>query len=272
MIGKCLQDIREKMGFSSARAFYQHLETRAELEFNYSYYKRFENGQALPSTKVINNLVALLPAHFGEDLVLAFCSASFPNHEQLFKTLKPMTPTSTPKPKKPKKGQQTVIVQRTLTERQVGLIAKTKHHYYLFLLLVLSRHPLKYEDLLVHFPEIKLKEALKDFKGVKIAFVQGGEIQASYPEFSFPASDGKSLATLYKKLDEYDVDRPKFFKMERLKSAEMFRRISPRYLDLILSHLDVLLQTIRMSEDIDSQANTDVVSFSLRFHRGKLPG
>ncbi|MCB0385494.1 MAG: hypothetical protein KDD43_08880 [Bdellovibrionales bacterium] len=260
------------MGFPSARAFYQHLESRADLEFNYSYYKRFENGQALPSTKVINNIVALLPAHFGEELIMAYCSANFPTHEHLFTTGRIKLPSMAPRPKKPKPGQQTVIVQRTLTERQVGLIAKTQHHYYLFLLLVLSRHPLKYEDLLVHFPEASLQEALEDFKSNKIAFVEGGEIQASYPEFRFPAADGKSVSELYKKLDHYDSERPKFFTMERLKSAEMFRRISPRYMDLILSHLDVLLQTIRMSEDVDSSANSEVISFSLRFHRGKLPG
>lgn len=272
MVGKCLQEVRKKMGFPSARAFYQYLESRADLDFNYSYYKRIENGQTLPSTKVINNLAALLPSQFGEQLILAYCSANFPHHSHLFsQSQKSLAPAPRP-PSPPPPGQQTVIVQRTLTERQVGLIARSQQHYYLFLLVVLSRQPLDFKDLLVHFPESSLNEILADFKEQKIIYIEGNLIQAAYPEFRFPPAEGKTLTQIYQKLDQYDVDRPKFFGMEKLKSAEMFRRISPRYLELILSQLDVLLKTVRMSEEADSAANTDVISFSLRFHRGKLPG
>jgi transcriptional regulator with XRE-family HTH domain len=272
MVGKCLQEIRKKMGFPSARAFYQYLESRSDLDFNYSYYKRFENGQTLPSSKVINNLAALLPTQYGEQLILAYCSANFPSHEHLFSQsqrslVPPPRPSTTPQ-----KGQQTVIVQRTLTERQVGLIASTQQHYYLFLLVVLSREPLDFKDLLVHFPERALNEILADFKEQKIIYIEENKIQAAYPEFRFPPAEGKALTQIYQRLDQFDVERPKFFGMEKLKSAEMFRRISPRYLELILSHLDVLLKTVRMSEEADSSANTDVISFSLRFHRGRLPG
>lgn len=260
------------MGFTSALAFYKSLEQRSNLEFNYAYYKKIENGEKLPSVKIVHHLVGLLPQAYGEELILSFCQTQFPKQEHLFSSSAASVPKQTPKARPTKKKDQTVIAQQELTERQVSVIAQTEFHFYLFSLITLARRPLGKVELETFFSKEILKQALGDLAGVKLLYEKSGEIYSSYPEYRYPKAYSKSLQEAYKRLDQFDLSKIEFFQLKKQTRAHFFRRISPRYLDLILNSIELLYQTIRLSDDFDSRENNVVCSLNIRLDSGELPG
>lgn len=267
-IGSALKLIRTKMGFTSARAFYLALESRADLVFNYSYYMKIEAGQTAPSEKVINQLANLLPQVDGDQLVAIYCQSLFP--KQMSRILSHRTENSA-KPKGIAKKANIKTVQQELTERQVATIAKSESHYFLFLLLTLARQGLSRDDLKTYTFK-NLEEALSDLMAVKVAFEDKGEIFASFPEYVFPKAGTESLKSLYRSLDGFDQVRHQFFAMKKEKLASFFKRVSPRQIDIILGHLELLFQTIRAADETDVSYNTEAISFNVSLYRGPIKG
>jgi transcriptional regulator with XRE-family HTH domain len=275
MFGDKLLEIRQSMGFSSALSFYQSLEQRSSLEFNYAYYKKMENGEKLPSVKIVHQMMGLLPQSYGESLILSYCQQQFPKHDHLFKEKSSFkSPKKKDKPsaisKKVKAS--THIGQQELTERQIATIASTPEHFYLFSLMTLSRRPLEHQELLEFFNEQVLFNIVKDLEQVKLAYAEGQEYMASYPEYSYPRATTESLKKIFLKLDEYESTKLQFFKLSKRTRGHFFRRISPRYLELMLNSIELLYQTMRMSDDLDAKQNEMVCSLSVRLDAGELPG
>lgn len=270
MLAKTLKSIRERLGMASARAFFQYLGRKGNLDFNYSYYMKMEKGQVLPSAKVINEICHSLPENYGNELVIAYCSENFPKHQQLFQVNALPSPTTSPTSSS--KVNQTPVssTQKELTERQVATICESKEHYFLFLLVVLSRRSLEYSDLKEKFSQLDL--VLADLEKAKILFIENEKIMSAYTEWRFPAGSSQSLKNLYKKLDQYDLEKNSFFQLQRIKNANLFRRISPRYFDLVLQSIDLALQTTRLSDDLDSRHNNEIISLHIGLFRGKIPG
>jgi transcriptional regulator with XRE-family HTH domain len=278
MFGAKLLEIRNKMGFSSALSFYQSLEARAQLDFNYAYYKKIENGEKLPSVKIVHHLISLLPKSYGDELILSFCEAQFPARARLFKSAaKDSTDQSIKSQPKTSRAQKkaatihTVIGQQELTERQVAVIASSSHHFYLFSLITLARRALQYQELVQLFGD-RLDHCLKELVSVKLIYRDGESVLSSYPEYRYPRAETKGLKEAYSKLDEFDLSKIEFFKLQKKTRGQFFRRISPRYLDLITNSIELLYQTIRMADDFDSNQNDVVCSLSVSLHSGELPG
>lgn len=276
MFGDKLLEIRKEMGFTSALSFYQSLEGRSKLEFNYAYLKKMENNEKLPSVKIIHHLVGLLPKKYGEELIQSFCSSQFPKHTHLFKGSASKESKVTIKTKKSgekkKNYDHTIIGQQELTERQVAIIASSPEHFYLFSLLTLARRPLLLSELENFFGGAVLGKCLIELETVKLLFQEGDEIHSSYPEYRYPRAETKSLKEAYRKLDDYEITKLKFFNLEKRTRAQFFRRISPRYLDLIVYNIELLYQTIRMADDFDADQNELACSLSLRLDVGEIPG
>jgi hypothetical protein len=275
MFGDKLLEIRKELGFPSALSFYQSLEQRTSLEFNYAYYKKMENNEKLPSVKIVHHLMGVLPASYGEALILAYCQNQFPKHDHLF--IKKREQKSQTKKIKPvqsinKKINVTHIGQQELTERQVALIASSAEHFYLFSLMTLARRPLSHDELLNFFNEEQLQKIIRDLTNVKLVYIEEDEYCASYPEYRYPRATTQSLKVLFAKLDEYETTKLQFFNLEKRTRGHFFRRISPRYLELILNNIELLYQTIRMSDDLDSKQNEMVCSLSVRVDAGEIPG
>jgi hypothetical protein len=87
-----------------------------------------------------------------------------------------------------------------------------------------------------------------------------------------PREDSKDLNEIYSRLDEWDQMLASSMKFEAIERKFLFRRVSSRYISMILSHCTLLAELIRSSEETDVAYNNEVISFSLKLHRGNFPG
>ena len=267
-----LKSIRSSLGFSSARSFYQHLSSRADLEFNYSYYMKFENGEALPSVKVVHSLVHLVPKEWEDELVLAYCQDCFPGKEQIFKKNSKSVKTVQTIGRKKFQNKGTLAPQRLLTEREIGVLSSKASIYYLFLLMSVSRAPVETSQLKELFSVSELNEAITALENIKLVYRDKTKIGGSYPEYAYPDKNSASLTKLYAKLDEYDRGRNGFFKLEKKFSSEIFRRLPKRRAELIVDHMHLVLKTMLMAEETDQSLNDQVISFSFGMSLGEIIG
>lgn len=272
-LGESLKKLRLKKGYRSARRFYQWLSSFEDLEFNYSYYLQIENGDKLPSSKVVHTLARVVEKEEGEVLVSSFCIDQFPQHAHLFESPKGMTLQTVPvKSRNSAPKPQHLTGQKTLTERQVSVLAKRPENYFLFLIMTMSRREVQVEELQHYFKPSVLKQSLQDLQEVKLLIHDADTIQSTAKEYRFPAPDTQSLKQLYKTLDLYDSQKTEQLKLQRVRKGEFLRRISPRYLELILSQIEVLFQTLRISDEADVRHNQKVVSLSVKLEETELPG
>lgn len=271
--GAKVLEIREKMGFASALSFYKWLEEKSDLDFNYAYFKKIENNEKFPSTKVVHGLAANLAKTDRDALILCFCQNQFPKDKHLFENESdaPVHQKEIAKTKL-KKSAGTLIGQKELTEKQVSVLASQAENFFLFSLMTLARTKLSKKKLLSYFSEQQLEEAIDQLKKVKLVVEEEDVLSSSYPEFLFPRAHGASLKKMYQQLDIYEREKINFFKFKKHSKAVFLRRISPRYLDLIQGHIDLLYQTLRMSDDQSVDQNETVCSLELQFHSANLPG
>ena len=276
-LGECLQQVRKKLGFLSARSFYIDLSKRLDLGFNYSYYMKIESDQLIPSEKVISQLASLLPGPDGDLVVSSYCSSLFPQQmKRLLGSVKTedkelVAPKKKVSKKSSEKAGHVRSYQMELTEKQVAVIATTKSHYFLFLILTLSRRGLSKKEL-SHYNFDKIDKALMALIESKLIYLEEDCYYPSFPEFIFPKADTSTLTNLYNKINSYDLERNEQFGLTKMKRASFFKRISPRQAEIILMHLDLLFQTIRTSDEQDVAYNTEVLSFDISYYRGKMTG
>ncbi len=271
MFGKRLTQIRERLGYKSARQFYLWLEQSARLDFNYSYYVKIESGKVLPSEKVVQTLAALLSEEDAKGLVIDFCKNLFPDYGHFF-------PSSMPEPelKDIKISSETGTLlrkQKYLNLKQVSVISSSKHHYFIFLLITLSRRPVTFPELKKHFAEGVLTKVVDDLSVVKILKRGEDSILSISKELRFPlASDDADLKKKYQQLDHWDREFSAHFQLSPVVQSFLIRRISPRFLPLVEKQAQTLIEIIQMSEEIDSDYNSEVLQFNLSLTRGFVPG
>lgn len=276
-LGECLQQVRKKLGFLSARSFYIDLSKRLELGFNYSYYMKIESDQLMPSEKVISQLASLLPGADGDLVVATYCSTLFPLQMKrlLSATKEEVKEVPVPKKKVSKKDNNPTThirsYQMELTEKQVAIVASAKTHYFLFLILTLSRRGIAKKEL-ANYKFDKLEKALEALVEGKLIYQEDDLYFPSFPEFLFPKAETTALKNLYEKINSYDLEKNEQFGLTKVKRSSFFKRISPRQAEIILMHLDLLFQTIRTADDMDVSYNTEVLSFDLTYYRGKVIG
>jgi len=268
-----LVTLRESLGFKSARAFYLHLSERAELEFNYSYYARIEKGAVLPSEKVVNTLCSHLEKHHAEALILGFCETLFPKFEYLFTPASDAL-SSTAKANAvlaPEKSVKPLRQQKALSNKQVFTLAQTREHYFLFQVLTLSRGWIGISELAESFGGKTIERVVEDLRAAKILVREGDRVFNSSKEMLFPDPD-EALKKIYTQLNAWDLEFTNWFDFEKLEERHLLRRISPRFLPLILEQAKNVLNLTRMSEELDPKHNVDVLQFSIRITKGRIPG
>lgn len=268
-IGQVLVRIRLQKGYLTAKDFYNYLKSR-NLECNYQYYVKIEKNIILPSYSIINQIAKSLKKNEAEELIKIACATMFQNYEYLFNVEEINV---TPENDLPEFPQQTLERQgqKELSISQVNVIAKRKNNYYLFLLMTLARRPLKNEEISL----LKgIKNSLEDLLEAKILIKnKNNEILAASNEFRFPASSiNSSLSKIYDQLDLWDKEFGVNFDFDKLINKMMIRRISPRYLNLIQKHIDMLTDLLRASDESDIQYNDQVLQLSIQLSHGKVIG
>lgn len=266
VFGETLIKLRSELGHKSAKSAHDYFHGRG-LDCNYQYYVKIEKSLVLPSNQLVNQLAKLLKnKKQAETLIQAFCSDQFKSFAYLFKPSDATTqikyPTASSEPQFPQG-------QKTLSTKQIHTLAKRKETYYLFLLITLSRRPLR-------LPEIEnlkgLKSAVSQLQEDGILILAKDEITATSTEFVFPKADSDDLKLCFEKFDSWDKEFEKEFTLENIINKMMIRRISVRYLNLILQQIDVLASTLRVSDESDSHHNNQVVQLQIRLSKGELPG
>ncbi len=267
-LGSLLKQTRSQMGYKSARAFYLFLKKRAQLDFNYSYYVRIENGKVLPSHKILSNIATILKGEAGDSLVLAYCSELFPGRFHLFSSNPDVAPPPVASVEVvPLRG------QKFLSLRQVHVIASSQIHYFIFLIVTLARKPVTLKNLKLRFKgETLLEKAVRDLEEVRVLQLDNGEIFSLTNELRFPKAVGKILINTYLQLDHWDKNFSEFFEFEKNVEKFLLRRVSPRFIGLLQAQLNFIVDLTKSSEEMDSTYNEDVLMLSLKMAKGKLPG
>lgn len=268
-LASTLKEIRKKQGYASARAFFMELETKADLLFNYSYYMKIEGADLTPSEKVVQQIANLLPQADGDSIIQAFCFDLFP--DRMPRLVKAAPPTSAHTTKSNKTNKSKVRSHQVeLTARQIAMIGKTSDHYFAFLMTTLARQGLTLEDYKA-YPFNDIKQTLEDLALIKVLYTENNEYLPAAPEFKFPKSNS-SLLEDYQKLDSYDSKKAEFFGLTKFKSASFFRRISPKYMELLGMNLELIFQLIRSADETDVAYNTEAISLDLKVYSGSIKG
>jgi len=257
-----LKEIQTLQGHYSAKSFHQEL-IRGGLECNYPYFMRILQAKLLPSAEIVHQMAKIIKTHLVEEMVKAFCQDQVPDYDHLF-------PVDDLVKLKKKEEPKIVLDRKSLTLRQVDVIGRSQLHYHLFVLLTLARTPIELSELKSLIKEAGLQKAIDEMEQGQILIQQNQKIQAAFPDVTFPKDD--SLKELYKKMDEWDLSFGEKFNLTPVIKRMQIRRISWRYLNLIESHLNLVLEMIRSSDELDTKHNDHIIHLQLVLKQGKVPG
>lgn len=278
MFSNSLTEIRKRLGHPSARSFFLYLESRGNLDFNYSYYARIEAGKVLPSEKVVNTIARLVPEPDAHALILAFCSSLFPQYEGLFTARAEMdplvilpkakkdAPASKPAPEGPDRS------SKFFTMKQIVALSDSRLAYFLFLLTILSRGTIPMKQIEKLFTEKSRSRILESLRAAKLIQIDEKGVFSIAKEIKFPPREPGRLSEIYAQLDIWDREFSDFFRFEKLTQRFILKRVSPRFFPLLVSQSKMLIDLVNASEDADSKQNDEVVMFQLRLTHGKVPG
>lgn len=252
--------IKNELGHATTKEFYQALKKRG-LSCNYQHFVKIEKGSSFPSSLLVNQIVSGLDKKNGNELILSYCSEMFPSRDFLF----PQPRTQATAPPSPQESRPSFATE--LTPKQIATLASKKEIYHLFLILTLSRTPVKIEDLKFLSNQKKPLQVLED---AGIAIIEDEYIRTISTEYRFPKDS--SLDKYYNSLDEWDLIFATDFHFESLLNKVMTRRISPRYLSVINQQIDALVGLVRLSDESDPAFNTEVLQLQIKVKKGDLPG
>lgn len=273
-LSRALIDIRRGLGFKSARSFYlEYLQSRTRLDFNYSYYMKIEGGKIIPSPQVISTLSQGLEKDAADLLLLSYCEAIFPERAGLFrKSRKPAKPQAKATEAPNARTTAPSLNQKTLTPAQVACIARTRAHYHAFLILILAREAVSRERLAEVLREKGIDSVIADLERHKLIRMEDGLIRSISNEMKFPAADSTQMKKLYEQVDLWNLTFHQDMKFDVVMQKMLLRRVSARYVSLIQSHCNLLVDLVRTSDEIEQEQNEDVVMLNISFQRGFLPG
>ncbi len=273
LFSESLKQVRESLGFTSARKFFQFLEERGGAGFNYSYYMRLEGARTLPSAKAVQKVASRLPEREATSLILAYCASIFPERTGFFER---QIAALVPPPSRAnalRSPGTTLSRQEELSARQIARIAADRQSYFVFLVLTLAREPIEIAELHARFGGTAVFQVIEGFLEVGLVRMLGPDkVESLSNEFRFPKADTPALKEIYKRLDEWDheFDGDLGFSEEM---AKMFlRRTSPRQFELIRKHCELIFDLIKTSEEVLPEHNNEVFSLRLKVTRGRLPG
>lgn len=166
----------------------------------------------------------------------------------------------------------TLQKQKELTPLQIASIAKTKFHYYIFLLLTLAREPINQEVVQKLFGQRNIQSATADLIESKIAYLDHNHVTSFVKEFKFPKAFSGEQKEIYKKFDEWDLSFYREMDFKILLQKMLIRRVSPRFLSIILGQCSALLDLVRASEETDQSYNDEILQLTITMASGNLPG
>ncbi len=271
MVGTLLITIRKQLGFSSARRFYnEHLDKRTRLEFNYQYYMKIEGNKVLPSPKIISSISSTLTEEFSDQLVVAYCETIFPTKRLLFQKIKKID--KAPFASKAIKTLPTLVQQQYLTENQVSTIGKSRDHYHCFLAVTIARAAVYIPDLKKKLKIKEMKNILEDLIIARLVTCEDNYVMSISNEMKFPTEISEALQKTYNQIDVWNTQAAQYLNFTNSMQKMIIRRVSPRYVELILNQANGLFDILRAADETNQSYNEDVMMMNLTISQGKLPG
>lgn len=261
-----LKAARASLGHKSARSFFDWLKASG-ISFNYSYYMRLEQG-GLPSEKVAQELASALKGDWTDRLILAYCRTLFPKNSYLFSAEEKSTDTEA----SPTANEYEPTGQKELTVKQVAVIANSEANYHLFLISTLARKPIQEKELQKWFSAKTISLAVKQLEGAGLLRQTPKGFEGATVEARFPDAYNKELKDAFAKFDQWDESFGGQFAMEFVINKMLIRRVSGRYLVIIRKQLELLLELLRTSDEVDTRYNDTVLQLKVVLKQGKLPG
>ncbi len=263
-----LKKIRKELGFSSAKSFYDFLATKEDNLFNYSYYIKIEAGKVIPSPKVLSLLKNYISIVQYENLVKLHFVSQFPDCDHLMKNHHSHILRDEAKYNQPK------IINNSFVEftfRQVSILGKERSLYYIFILLTLARRSLSLKEIEEALGK-RIGPSITKLVTNKLISREGNVYRSVSRDVKMPRAYNKEIKKIYEKFDLWDKELGEIFKFKNLKRKSLTKRISPRYVNLISSQIDLMIELIHTSSDLDTEVNESVVTLNLSLDLGELPG
>lgn len=268
-ISQELVKIRTESKFRTSKSYFNYLKS-CGLECNYQYYVKIESGISFPSSQLINQISKIVERHYAERLIKAYCSDQFVAFEYLFEeTVNEKISSSHISLSSNLDDQKVNQGQKELTIKQVSILSEKKEHYFLFLILTLSRYPITLKELKT-YP--KLKRSVETLIESSIALAIEDTLRATSSEYIFPKATNEGLEGIYRLFDQWDIEFSTQFEFKKYINKMMIRRISPRYFGVIQKQIESLTDFVRCSDESDQKYNNEVLHMHISLSKGKLPG
>lgn len=270
---KVLNDFKKKTQFKSLKELHTYLVHRG-FSANYQHFAKILKGQVTPTTDIIGQLNLALP-DLSDELTMAHCKDLFPQKSYLFESKISNKPNA-PEKKVEKESEdlrQNLKSAKVslLSEAQIATLSKKKQNYFLFLVCTMARKPILISEINQLMGEKVSQTVLSDLLGAGIILKTESGYQTFNTEIKFPPKS-KFNESVYKILDQWDLEFTSVMNMELLVSKTLLRRISPRYLGLIQGQIQLLIETLRISDESETKYNSEVIQLNISLFQGKLPG
>lgn len=227
--------IKEDIGIFDQEKFFQHLISQG-LSCSFDEFNKMINQTEKPSPNFIDTLLAMSDNDKKETLIKIYGELMFPKNYQVSAAAQGV-----------KFIRQKISAE--LTEFQINEIAKSKIHYYLFLILVLKADKLKATILKKQFGNLDtIDVVIDDLVNAQVLIKHNGYLYSVSPNVKFPPANTDKIKKFYQQFDDWDKSFPTTFNFEKLIEKTIIRRISARHVPVIQKQLENALDTIRTSE------------------------
>lgn len=251
-----INTLKDELGYKSLDLFHEYLKNEG-LDCNYQDFNCMATEETKPSQNLIDTLLAILDVDKKDQLIKLYCEIIFPRNYQ----------KTTPENVRFLKQK----VQFDLNEQQIGELAKSKIHYYLFLILVLKAEKIKSSLLKKQFGNLDTFDTvINDLVRSQILIEHNNYIYSASPNIKFPSASNDKVKKFYQQFDDWDKDFSNSFNYEKLLEKTIIRRVSERHLPLIQKQIENVFDTIRTSETSQILRDQEPIVFlQLNFSKGK---
>ena len=266
---KVLKEFKKKKNFKTLKEFHTYLVKRGFTP-NYQHFAKIIAEQVNVTAEIIYQLNLAIP-DISDELTLAYCQDIFPNKKYLFKTQLGTSHSKKEEELTDVKQDIRAVKSSELTQYQISILSSKKENYFLFLICTMARTPINEQEIKLVWPDVKIKSVIKDLTETGLIIQTTEGIQTYNTEIRFPAKNNQNKDS-YQLFDLWDIEFAKTFQLSSIVSKNFLRRISPRYFHLIQGQIQLLLETLKVSDESELKYNTEVIQLNINLSQGQLPG
>ncbi len=159
-----------------------------------------------------------------------------------------------------------------ITPTQVLSLSKSKFHYYLFLVILISKKRILLSDLKNKFKEIKTMDVVvNDLLNSNLFIEDKLYITCISFDVKFPSiKKHPQLESYYKQLDVWDQQFPDTFKMENIMTKIYIKKISPQAFEQIQEILNKSISDVSREIKDDQALDTEFVHIQIIVNKGEI--